>query len=162
MLKPDFWFTPVYYILKICPLRLPYDCTGNPYICNVLCARTWKMGNTCIACAHIMLTFTRFAQNTSEYTCIVGLYHACSYTWGPKAINLTPLFEDIWITLSSLVDLLHTKGLRNIVCGGTGSTWGHNFYMGVQIESKLEIWWRRLLIQASELVMALWSFPMFA
>ena len=36
-----------------------------------------------------------------------------------------------------------------IIHEGTGSTRGHKFYMGTQNESNLEIWWRRLLILAS-------------
>ena len=35
-------------------------------------------------------------QHCGEYVCIVWLYHAYSYTVGPKkAINLAPLFKDI-------------------------------------------------------------------
>ena len=49
--------------------------------------------------------------------------------------------------LSVLVALLHTNytlsikkaNLNNVIHGGFGSTWGHNFYMGTQNGSKLEI-----------------------
>ena len=59
-------------------------------------------------------------QHCSEYACIVWLYHAYSYTVGPKkAINLAPLFKDIrktsfylyvcvCVRVTGMVDHLHS------------------------------------------------------
>ena len=86
--------------LKICPLEcLPYDCTGKPYVCNVLCACAYALREK----RGIPVTYyfddlypLCSEQHYSECACIVWLYHAYSYTVGPKkAINLAPLFKDI-------------------------------------------------------------------
>ena len=41
--------------------------------------------------------------------------------------------------------------LNNLIHGGFGSTWGHNFCTGMQNGSKLEIWPERILIYSLEL-----------
>ena len=78
----------------------PYVCVEKPYVCNVFRPRaTWKMGNTCHTRVHIRsMTFTLFAQNST----VVSMLALCGSTMyvatlGPKkAMNLAPLFEDIW------------------------------------------------------------------
>ncbi len=59
--------------------------------------------------------------------------------------------------------LLHTKKKKKkyhfklyITHGGFVSTWGHNFYMGMQKGSRLEIWSQGILIHTIEL--KIWHF----
>ena len=70
--------------------------------------------------------------------------HTCNY-------SIDRSMEVIWkkILLSVSAPLKKTN-LNNVIHGGTGSTSGHNFYMGTQNGSKLEFWWWELLIHASE------------
>ena len=51
------------------------------------------------------------------------------------------------------------KELNNLIHGAFGRTWDHNFYMGMQNGSKLNL--MKFLIHAFELVIALEYFPMF-
>ena len=90
------------WIRDMPPKVFPYVCAGKPYVYNVYAQALyiWKTGNTG---THVHIYTWRPLPNCSkqhcrEYACIVWLYHACSYTVGPKkAMNLAPLFEDIWI-----------------------------------------------------------------
>ena len=65
----------------------------------------------------------------------------------------------ILLSVSPACYTLSRKKIIEIIHGGTGSTLGHNFYMGTQNELELEIWWRGLLIHASEL--HLWHFEVY-
>ena len=53
-------------------------------------------------------------QQCSECACIIWLYHAYSYTVGPKkAMNGALLCEDIWTFFSAEYRLLHRKKKEN-------------------------------------------------
>jgi hypothetical protein len=61
-----------------------------------------------------------------------------------------------------LVCNLEKKYLNNLIHGGSGSTWGYNFYMGTQNGLKLEISWQGILIHPLELKLRrLQAIPMF-
>ena len=64
----------------------------------------------------------------------------------------------IIIQVSSVIQVncIWNQTTYNLIRGAFESTWGHNFYMGTQNGSKLEVWWRGLLIHASE--SKLWHF----
>ena len=67
-----------------------------------------------------------------EYMVIFGQIFFCLVFWSPC------------YTLSR-------KEKNKIIRGGTGNTWGRNFYMGTQNGSKNEIWHEKILIHALEL-----------
>ena len=83
-------------------------------------------------------TFTYFGQNWS-IGCLLALYgstkHPAQLCGGFGQFFFCFVFWSPW----------------NIkIHGGFRSTWGDNFYMGTQNESKLEIWPDRILIHAFE------------
>ena len=90
--------------------------------------------------AHItLMTFTQFAQNSTVggTFALYGPMHVATlkpYIFRPdKAINYALLYEDIWTSFFCLVcRSLVEKKVKQLICGGIGSTWGHNFYMGTQ------------------------------
>ena len=112
--------------LEIWPSKVfSYGCTGNSYmcICNDL-TPPLRYLPMLVQGSHIC------------YNCYVG---SCLH-WATSgyAITLWGDFPTIFFS-AQCVGSLETKKINNLMFGALDNTWGHNFYMGMQNRSKLDI-----------------------
>ena len=130
--------------LKLWPFEVFPCLYRKPCICNILRPRAHKCDDH-----YPLWSKLKFRLPA----CLVWIYNAPAQLWW---------FLDFFFLLSVSTSWKKRKFLNNLIHGGCGSTWGHNFYMSTQNGSKLEIWPERIFDPRFRIkVTALSSFPMF-
>ena len=78
----------------------------------------------------------------SEFSCTIRFYYIRVFLQFYRSSCIPPALCGVFRTIvffCLVYPLLEKKkNLKNVIHGGFGSTWGHNFYMGTQNGSKLE------------------------
>ena len=125
--------------LKLQPFEvIPYICIGSHAFAMFSAhALREEWGHIRV---HINVTTIPILVKIDVYIgCLLALYGS---TMHPP--QLCGGFWTIFFLLSvwSPCYTLSRKKNNKIIRGGTGSSWGHNFYMGTQNGSKHKIWWR--------------------